>query len=151
MADTIMATSDKVLDRIFQSMPEDIGTVIACFHTGVDNPRYLDPMPRHPQPDTGQIFGVNFFEIYNDAVETNAAAHDGAILFHRDSVDESYMLASWSQRIIAPAFNGLKVPNRGSAFHSALALSAAGNYDAIYLCSGGGVERMQNGISSRLR
>lgn len=107
--------------------------IILCFFTG-DMPAYATKMPREPEPASGMTFGIDFMDVFEKALECNAAIHDGAILIGRERAVSPYRIAGWSYRLLPPPLDSA-IPNKGSAFNSCLAMSAVGNVDMLYLFS----------------
>jgi len=96
---------------------------------------YAWPMPRDPQPATGIPIDESFAASYKAALSTNGAIHDGAIMACRSG--RGYTVQGWSYRLLPPPIPQGGEINRGTAFHSCLAMSAVGGVDGVILCSRG--------------
>jgi hypothetical protein len=102
-------------------------------------------MPRDPTFTTGVEFNEQFLAIYNAAVASNPAIHDGAVLVGRDSVSTPYRIVAWSMRLFPPPVAKSSEPNRGSAFNSCLEMSCVAEVDFTYLVSEGRLIRFEKG------
>jgi hypothetical protein len=100
-------------------------------------------MPREPSPPIGQPIDQDFGDTIRAAIELNASVHDGAIM--ASVRDSSYVVTGWSFRLFPPDFRGAKVPNKGSAYNSCLAMSAVEGVVRVYLVSKHGAWRFQQG------
>jgi hypothetical protein len=107
--------------------------IILCFYTG-EMPPAAAKMPREPEAANGMSFGADFVEVLEQALEHNAAIHDGAIMIGRADAASHYRIVGWSYRLLPPPLDG-GMPNKGSAFNSCLAMSAVANIDMLYLFS----------------
>ncbi len=135
------------LDQIFITIaaaPQATSPVIACLYTGAI-PDFCAPMPRDPSPATGQIVDTRFADVLADATRINRAIHDGAIMAGRASTDAAYQVTGWSFRLLAPEGEGEVIANRGSAFHSSLAMSRVSRVDRVYLAARGALIRFEGG------
>lgn len=120
-------------------------SMMLCLFTGDGLPDYCAAMPRDPLPATGFLLGEDFLQIYAQAITTNTAIHDGAIMVGRRDESELYRLEGWSYRLFPPDAVKTTEMNRGSAFNSCLAMSKAAKVDATYLVSGGRLLRFISG------
>ena len=100
-------------------------------------------MLRSPEPPTGFMIDERFAERYAAALSANPAIHDGAIMGRRDG--EYYTVFGWSYRLFPPPIVEASVTNRGSAFHSCLAISALPEIDGLFLFSGREIMIFRNG------
>lgn len=125
--------------------------LIACLFTGTQLPRYCAAMARRPSPLTGMPFDRTFPTVVANALSTNPAVHDGAVMIGRSSVVSPYQIVGWSFRLFPPEDTVAGTPNRGSAFNSCRAMAHVETLDRVYLVSAeavftftrGGVERLQ--------
>lgn len=135
------------LDQIFMAVaaaPATSSPVIACLYSG-NLPEHCAPMPRDPSPATGQRIDRNFGEVLAEATKLNQAVHDGAIMAARADEGLDYRLSGWSFRLLPPDGPEAAVVNRGSAFHSSLAMSCVARVERVYLVTKGSALRFQGG------
>lgn len=135
------------LDRIFKAIAETPGgwsTLIACFSTGQSLPRACAPMPREPEPPGGQLI-EDLRLALGEVLAGNAAVHDGAIMLLRATPNVPYKVSGWSYRLFAAGHSPSLIVNRGSAFHSCLAMSGEPDVDIVYLISAGLAYRFSDG------
>jgi hypothetical protein len=124
-------------------------TVIVCLFTGCKLPAGCAPMSRHPAPKAGMRFDMTFADVFADATRLNPAIHDGAVMVGRRFATEAYKIMGWSFRLFPnERVDGL--PNRGSAFNSAQAMSRVPTIDAVYWVSGKEVYRFRHGASTEV-
>jgi hypothetical protein len=121
-------------------------TVIACLYTGETPPSACTSMPRDPKPQTGMLFDETLHLLLNTAVNANQAVHDGAIMIGRVDSASPYRITGWSYRLFPPELGTPSEQNRGSAFHSCLAMSGEPEVDVMFLVSGGRAYRFDRGI-----
>jgi hypothetical protein len=95
---------------------------------------YAAPMSRAPEPPTGFLIDDRFSERYGAALKANPAIHDGAIMAYRRN--DGYTVNGWSYRLFPPPIQHSPLENRGTAFHSCLAMSALDGVDGVLLFSG---------------
>jgi hypothetical protein len=100
-------------------------------------------MPRSPEPLTGFTIDDRFAEHYANALNANPEIHDGAIMARRNG--EHYTVFGWSYRLFPPSVVEASVANRGSAFHSCLAMSALADIDGVLLFSANAIMIFRNG------
>lgn len=113
--------------------------------------QYMAPMPRDPLPSVGWTLAPGFATEIEHAVSVNPAVHDGAIAFQIDRVEADYRHMGWSYRLFPPeASTLLAASNRGSAFHSSLAMSAVSGVAAVVSWSPVGVWLHRRGKFSKL-
>lgn len=127
--DADMSLSSFAAQRIFS------GTTILCLYTGKTLPGNCAAMPLDPEPPTGWPLGEDFSTRFAAALEVNYAVHDGAIMCGRAHANQSYILSGWSFRLFPPPSRNPTAFNRGSAFHSCLAMSLVPSVDQLYLAS----------------
>lgn len=135
------------LDRIFAGLAASasIGApIIACLHTG-DLPAACAPMPRDPTPPVGQALDERFAVALAEMLRLNPAIHDGAIMIGRRTPGAAYKVTGWSYRLFPPGDVASTIVNRGSAFHSSLAMSRVLGIDRVYLASRGSLFRFTSG------
>jgi hypothetical protein len=137
------------LDALFKALALDRfeeATMIVCLYTGATSPAASRPMPRDPPAAVGMALDEAFGEAVREAVATNRAVHDGAIMAGREGPAEAYRVAGWSHRLFAPGRAATSDgANHGSAFHSCLAMSYEDDVDATYLVSAGRAYRFVRG------
>lgn len=121
--------------------------VIACLFSGENFPGFCAGMPRNPMPPIGHRFTTSLAIVLEDAIRSNAAIHDGAIMLRHMPNDGGYTVAGWSFRLFPPLGRTIVEPNRGSAFNSCLAMSEVESIDGVYLASSAGVHRFCRGIA----
>jgi hypothetical protein len=141
----------KNIDRIFQSLlghPSG-ATLIVCFFTGPKLPDRCAPMLRHPAPPIDRPFDTTFPRLLAEAAGVNPAVHDGAIMVGRSAAEQGYRIAGWSFRLFPGPVPDM-LPNRGSAFNSAHAMSGMSAVDAVYWLSGVELFRFNDGHGHRL-
>jgi hypothetical protein len=134
-------------DQVFAALALSGSTaspVIACFYTG-GLPPCCAPMPRDPAPPVGQAIDARFAVALVEATRLNPAVHDGAIMVGRDGPEAPYLVSGWSYRLFPPEVRVSMTANRGSAFHSSLAMSRVTGVDRVYLVSRGAVFRFAGG------
>ncbi len=107
--------------------------LIMVFFTGRSMPAECIPMHREPRPAVGFQIGLNFNDHLSKAFALNSSIHDGALVFGRIDDTESYTLREWSMRIVSSHVAKEAEANRGSAYHSALALSSSNDVDLVCL------------------
>jgi hypothetical protein len=90
-------------------------------------------------------FDSTFADVFAEATRLNPAVHDGAVMVGRDSASGPYRIAGWSFRLFPQAEAVEELPNRGSAFNSAQAMSCVPTVDAVYWVSGRRVYRFISG------
>ncbi len=140
-------------DAIFKTMAETgkgRETVIACLYTGTNSPVSATPMPRVPQPPIGALLDQNLASHVDATLAAHEALHDGAIMLGRAQPSIPYRVTGWSYRLFPPPIRIDTGVNRGSAFHSCLAMSAEGDVDATYLVSHGRAYRFSGGVMTEL-
>jgi hypothetical protein len=125
-------------------------TLIACLYTGPAAPAAASPMPRAPEPPLGAPLDPSFGACIEDTFNTNGSLHDGAIMLGRDETAATYRVTGWSYRLFPPPYGSAAGVNRGSAFHSCLAMSAQADVDVIYLISGNRAYRFRRGAVTEL-
>jgi hypothetical protein len=103
-------------------------------------------MLRSPEAPIGFVIDRRFADHYASAVRANREIHDGAIMAHL--VGGAYIVTGWSYRLFPPPIAGEPPPNRGSAFHSCLAMSALPGIDGLFLFSGNKAFIFQQGAVS---
>jgi hypothetical protein len=111
--------------------------LLVCLYTGEIIPRFSVPMVRIPAPPVGVRLDAAFPQSYRHALLINPEIHDGAILAARNMPSDVYAVTGWSYRLYPPAAAGPSAPNRGSAFHSCLAMSALREVDGVLLFARG--------------
>lgn len=96
-------------------------------------------MPRRPSPPTGAALDETFAQRYAEAITENPEVHDGAIMAGRVKSRAEYRVLGWSYRLFPPEGDGevKEYLNHGSAFHSALAMSATPGVDGMILFARG--------------
>ncbi|MBZ5762067.1 hypothetical protein LAV84_23190 [Rhizobium sp. VS19-DR104.2] len=109
--------------------------LILVFSTGIVSNSECVPMARDPRPETGQEFSSEIIQVIAKAISTNPSIHDGAIIFTREQKAARYFLSAWSMRIVSNFSPQETEPNRGSAFNSAVSLSAEPNIDLCCIFS----------------
>ena len=119
--------------------------LIMVFYTGPSTPTECVPMRREPRPAVGFQIGANFNEHLANAFALNPSIHDGALVFGRIDDTDSYTLREWSMRIVSSHVAKAAEANRGSAYHSALALSSSNNVDLVCLFTQKNLEVFQDG------
>ena len=102
-------------------------------------------MRREPRLAVGFQIGPNFNEHLSNALALNPSIHDGALVFGRIDGTQSYMLREWSMRIVSSHVGKEAEANRGSAYHSALALSSSNDVDLVCLYTRENLEVFLNG------
>lgn len=135
------------LDRIFLALaaaPAIASPIIACLCSG-DLPHYCAPMPRDPAPPTGQAIDAHFGGVLAEATLLNHAVHDGAVMAVRTTDGAPYRVTGWSYRLLPPDGPEAAVANRGSAFHSSLAMSGVPRVDRVYLVTRNSLLRFDGG------
>lgn len=140
-------------DEIFKIMAkvgEGRETVIACLYTGTNPPVSATAMPRVPHPPIGAVLDQEFGAHVEASLAANEALHDGAIMLGRAQPLMPYLVTGWSYRLFPPPTCIDAGVNRGSAFHSCLAMSAEGDVDATYLVSHGRAYRFSGGVLTEL-
>lgn len=141
------------IDRIFATVagvPVGYAPTIACLYTGLDLPSSCAPMLRSPIPPVDQVLDLDFVEHLTAALKLNEAVHDGAIMFGREREGADYRLVGWSYRLFPGKVATERVPNRGSAFNSCLAMSALDVVDRLYLIAPRSICRFENGSATDL-
>ena len=140
------------LDRLFLALagPDTASPMIVCLHTG-GLPAQCAPMPRDPAPATGQLLDRGFAGLLAEALTLNPSVHDGAVMAGRPAPGAFYRITGWSYRLLPPDGPAADVVNRGSAFHSSLAMSAAPGVDRLYLATRGALVRFEGGRWTSLR
>lgn len=123
------------------------GTVLACLYTGVSLPTACSPMSRIPAPKVGMPI-EDLLSCLDAVLAYNPAVHDGAIMIGRHTPDTPYRITGWSYRLFPQSVLANPLPNRGSAFHSALSMSLEPQVDAMYLVTGGKAVCFTAGIAS---
>jgi hypothetical protein len=108
--------------------------LLICLYSDVEAPRFTQAMLRDPMPPVGAILNETFADHYKAALKVNSEIHDGAALAQFDPRNKAYAVTEWSHRLFPPS-NQSDIPNRGSAFHSSLAMSQLEEIDAVYLLS----------------
>ncbi|HEX8167113.1 MAG TPA: hypothetical protein VF601_15185 [Beijerinckiaceae bacterium] len=135
-------------DQIFKTIATaraNSETFVACLYTGEQLPRACAPMPRDPEPVIGLLL-ESLLDTLEAVMGENPSVHDGAIMVGRLDPSSAYRITGWSYRLFPRAHPGIAVVNRGSAFHSCLAMSYVERVDAAYLVSHGRVYRFQDGV-----
>lgn len=103
-------------------------------------------MPRNPEPPVGHCFANSLAVVLEDAIRSNPAIHDGAIMLRHSPDGGCYTVAGWSFRLFPPPGRAIAESNRGSAFNSCLAMSEVESIDGVYLASSAGIHRFLRGI-----
>ena len=75
----------------------------------------------------------------------NSAVHDGATMFGRERTDHEYRVWGWSFRMLPPDVDVQGKPNKGSAYHSCLAMSCVETVDCVYFFSPQDCVRFEQG------
>lgn len=117
----------------YRAFPEN--ALLLCLCANAIPSAYAWPMPRDPEPATGIPIDASFAADYAAALSVNGAIHDGAIMACRS--DRGYIVQGWSYRLLPPPLPRESEFNRGTAFHSCLAMSAVVGVDGVILCSRG--------------
>jgi hypothetical protein len=113
-------------------------SLLVCLCTGEMLPATCAPMLRDPSPAVGAILGDDFASVFAEAREVNAQIHDGAVMALRRMALAPYRIVGWSHRLFPAGVGaGLGQANRGSAFHSGLAMSLEVGVDGVILLSAG--------------
>jgi hypothetical protein len=108
--------------------------LLLCLYTGEAIPYFTEPMLRLPAPREEVTLDASFPQLYAKALATNFEVHDGAILAGRSSaLSNPYVVRGWSYRLFPPSRGPVNAPNRGSAFHSCMAMSALPEIDGVIL------------------
>jgi hypothetical protein len=127
------------VDKIFLALDKHRRTpgspIIACLYTGLEPPPYCAPMLRRPDPTGGMALDQDLPSVIANALSSNPAIHDGAVMIGRPSTTDIYRIVGWSYRLFPPEAAREAEPNRGSAFNSCLAMSNVQTIDRIYLVS----------------
>lgn len=142
------------IDRFFLALNSDqfVGlTIIGCLFTGPKPPSHCAPMPRRPDPRCGMVLDHTFASVVSNALASNRAVHDGAVMIGRPSKDDPYRVVGWSYRLFPPETPLPAEPNRGSAFNSCLAMSMVQTIDRVYLISKDGTLRFSRDGPATLR
>ena len=108
-------------------------------------------MPRLPSPQIGAALDGGFPDAYRRALVENVEIHDGAIIAGRASTADNYAVIGWSYRLFPPPVANVVEANRGSAFHSALAMSAEADVDAVLLLARREVIIFKNGAITSVK
>jgi hypothetical protein len=111
--------------------------LLVCLFTGRGLPSGCEPMSRVPTPPIGAHLNEAFAEHYANAIAFNPEVHDGALMATRPDSKAVYRIGGWSYRLFPPAVHASEYPNRGSAFHSSLAMSCQAGIDAVILFARG--------------
>jgi hypothetical protein len=119
--------------------------LMVCLFTGERPPQGCEPMPRVPAPTLGALLDRTFPEQYAAALKLNPEVHDGAVLAGRVNRWEAYQVQGWSYRLFPGPVGTLRFENRGSAFHSSLAMSGQVGVDAIILFARGELTIFRSG------
>ena len=141
------------IDQIFVALgkaPVGYSPTIACLYTGVVPPSSCAPMLRLPTPPIGHALDFTFIKHLKAALKLNEAIHDGAVMFGREAEGATYGLVGWSYRLFPGEAETDRVPNRGSAFNSCIAMSVVENIDRLYLVTPKGGSRFVNGMATEL-
>lgn len=133
--------------KVLQRLPLPFHPLILVFSTGEVPKGDCVQMNRFPVPKTGSPFNVNFDAVLTEAYALNPSIHDGAIVFVRTSPSDDYRLAAWSMRIVSRATPREAEPNHGSAYNSALSLSASPAIDLCSVVSRDGLRLFKSGAS----
>lgn len=142
-----------MIDDVFRKMAgrhRAEGTLIVCFYTGGKVPSSCAAMPRSPVPATGVPFDQEFPELLAQAIATNPAIHDGAMMVGRSNPSDVYVVTGWSFRLFPEPAKTDAETNRGSAFNSCFAMSFVRSVDCVYLLSGSGLFRFEGGATLKL-
>lgn len=110
-------------------------TLIICLLEDEVKLSFAEPMLRIPNAPTEMTIDSSFARQYADAITSNAELHDGAIL--ASWRDPTYAIIGWSYRLYPPPIRRSPPPNRGSAFHSSLAMSGVPGVEAVILFTRG--------------
>lgn len=94
-------------------------------------------MLREPAAPLGMAFNEVFVEEYRRLQLSVPALHDGAILVAVNQLEKNAFVTHWSCRLFPPPMASAHVPNRGSAYHSAIEFSCVKGVLAVAACSGG--------------
>ena len=126
------------LDLAIKSLGETlmVSPAIICIYTG-SVPPGCAPMPRDPAPPVGMAIDGPLTGAFEQALRINPAVHDGAVMIGRSRETDDYVITGWSYRLFPPETDRSLIPNRGSAFHSSLLMSAVDGVDRVYLFSTG--------------
>jgi hypothetical protein len=126
----------------YRAAPNNAFLLCLCDNTAITP--YAAPMLRSPEPPTGFVIDDRFAVHYADALKINPEIHDGAIMARRIG-ERHYIVSGWSYRLFPPPVAMIPTANRGSAFHSCLAMSALPGIDGLLLFSGEEVTMFQGG------
>ncbi len=135
------------LDRIFKTLGLErpgAATLIACLYSGASKPRASVPMPRDPVPGSGARID-QLGQALDQALAINQAIHDGAIMVGRLDAASPFKITGWSYRLFPSGRAEARAVNRGSAFHSCLAMSHEPDVEVMYLVSAGRAYRFWRG------
>jgi hypothetical protein len=147
MAQSDLSNSEQEI-IVRKAMAADVtglNTIIVCFFTGPELPRFVAKMPRRPLPPADIPFNEKFLEAYREAITLNPAIHDGAVLVGRRLPKDPYEIVGWSYRLFPPPTDRETTPNKGAAFNSAVAMSTIESVDSVYLLSAGKIIRFRRG------
>ncbi len=112
-------------------------TGILCLHSNRSLPEFSVAMPRFPAPEIDWPIDETFHRKIALGITSNPAVHDGAIIAGYDAEEQLYRVLGWSFRLLPPPIETATYNNRGSAFHSSLAMSAVNGIDAVIFWSNG--------------
>jgi hypothetical protein len=131
--------------KSFAAQRRSAETTILCLYTGDVIPQSCTAMPLDPTPPSNWILDEDFSNRFSAALQINYAVHDGAIMCRRAKPNQNYVLSGWSFRLFPPQPDNLTYFNRGSAFHSCLAMSLVPSVDHMYLVSGNNLLKFRAG------
>jgi hypothetical protein len=122
---------------------------IIAFFTGSTLPVDCIRMPRDPRPPIGFTLDSSFHQHLTDSLALNPSIHDGAIVFGRPNNERPYVLQAWSTRIVSNHIIADAEANRGSAYNSAISLSACPSIDMVCLFSVASLEVFLKGRTAK--
>ncbi len=152
MSATVLEADLDEIDYIISETASDRSiteSFIACLYTGARHPSYCEPMPRIPNPELGWQLDGKLKSRLKAAVEINWSIHDGSLMIGRATPSEAYVATGWSYRLFPPGVQSTQEVNRGSAYHSCLAMSAQTSVDRVYYGSNGIIWKFVSGKSFR--
>jgi len=118
---------DNEIIKLFKSNELENSLIVVLFE-GNNFPEYCEPMPIEPNPDINIPIN-DFMKIYLDAIKTNPAIHDGAVMVQ---IDEEPIIRGWCYRLYPPSFYTLKRKNKGSGYNSSLQYSGVDRVNVVY-------------------
>lgn len=126
---------DSVLDHL----------LLVVLYEGQKHPLCCAPMPLDPEPGLG--IPINDFPtIYKDALTTNDAVKDGAVMVRLPTKGGCPIVTGWSYRLFASPLNVKREVNRGSGYNSSLDFSGVEGVLSVYLVNEKGILRFEHGI-----